>query len=60
MTRREFSREFKIEAARLVTERGVAVARPAATKLPAARLRGLLDSRFCPGRRHAGQGFSCI
>ena len=27
MTRRKFSREFKIEAVRLVTERGVAVAR---------------------------------
>ena len=29
MTRRKFSREFKIEAVRLVTDRGVAVARAA-------------------------------
>lgn len=29
MTRRKFSREFKIEAAKLVTERGVAVAHAA-------------------------------
>ena len=29
MTRRKFSREFKIEAVRLVTDRGVAVAQAA-------------------------------
>ncbi|SMO65776.1 Transposase [Paracoccus laeviglucosivorans] len=29
MTRRKFSREFKVEAVRLVTDRGVAVAQAA-------------------------------
>ncbi len=29
MTRRKFSREFKVEAVRLVTDRGVAVAQEA-------------------------------
>jgi len=52
MTRRKFSREFKIEAVRLVTDRGVAVAQAArdldvaeiaALKKEVARLRAERD-----------------
>lgn len=52
MTRRKFSREFKIEAVRLVTDRGVAVAQAArdldvaeiaAPKKEVARLRAERD-----------------
>lgn len=58
MTRRKFSREFKIEAVRLVTDRGVAVAQAARDLDVAERVlrRWMRELATAPGMAFPGNG----
>jgi transposase len=58
MTRRKFSREFKIEAVRLVAERGVAVARACRDLDPAESVlrRWMREATAAPTTAFPGNG----